>query len=70
MNERDRTIMMLSQLLENAARASITRGAIYASGEKIVPPEEAWAQVAAFLVGLADGAAARQKETGRDVVGT
>jgi hypothetical protein len=70
MNERQHTITMLAQLLQNATRASITRGAIYDSGEKIVPPEEAWELVATYLIGLAEGAAARKKGSGRDVVGT
>jgi len=68
MNEREHTTTMLAQMLEKATRASITRGAIYDSGEKIVPPEEAWELVAAFLIGLAEGAAARKKGSGRDIV--
>ena len=75
MNERERTTTMLAQLMQNAARASITRGAIYDSGERISPPEECWEQVAAFVIGLVEGVVddriPRDKQKpGRDVVGT
>lgn len=70
MNERDHTIKMLAQMLENATRASITKGAIYDSGERIVPAGQAWEEVAAFVIGLVDGAAARQRNPERNVVGT
>lgn len=68
MNERERVIKMMAQMLQNATRASITHGAIYDSGEKIVPPEQAWEEVAALLLGFIEGAAAKRK--GSNVVGT
>jgi len=69
MNEREHAIKTLAQLMQNAARASVAKGAIYDSGEKMVPPEEAWEQAASFVIGLVDGVAAGRKEPGRDVVG-
>jgi len=55
MQDRDRIITELGSMLEQAARASITRGAIYEPGENIqVDATAAWKGVAETLVSLVE----------------